>query len=225
MPNWEKHQTLKELFDLHKKGERLKIVWPTSKVKIQLETMEDHFPSRGEDADECSLPEAPTEVAVPVPVPVPVPEDQAPVEAAAQECPLEDPVIPEEEEDQSYLPSTREYGDRFHIFDAMPSSKDPTLKCCFALIRRLVIQATCEFDHDDWNAITAHLAQRSRVRSMEAILDHFHFNREWWRRRVRVHPLAAEHGVKNYQAEPDSVDKISLLKQACTLNPVSNAAT
>jgi len=181
MPTWGKEESLKELIDKHKVDEGLLVAWPTSRVKAWIETVEDRFQPQ-EDPEELALPEAPTAASVPIP------EDQVPVETAAEECPLEDPVIPEQEEDTSHLPSTREYGDRFHIFDAMPSSRDPSMKCKFALIRRLVIQCTLEFDHDDWDSMIAYLAQKKGIFSLEDVLDHFNFNREWWYRRVRLYP-------------------------------------
>lgn len=105
---------------------------------------------------------------------------------------------PEDNQDEEEsVQRTREYGDRFHVFDAMPSSRDPTIKILLSLIRRLVIQATLEFDADDFDAITKHLASTLGITSMEDILDHFQFNREWWHQRVRCYPPTAEKGAKN----------------------------
>ena len=67
-------------------------------------------------------------------------------------------------------------------------------------LQRLVIQATIEFDADDWDDITAFLADKHGITSLEDILDHFHFNREYWYMHVRIYPPPAAKGGENIAA-------------------------
>ena len=130
--------------------------------------------------------------------------DSSDDESAASVIAEEDPTIPR----------TRQYMDRFHVFDSMPASRDPKMKPLLSLIRRLVIQATIEFDLDDWNDVTRFLAQHKDIADLESILDHFHFNREWWYQRVRIYPPPAAKGSDNIKLIRDFVQKNPTLKEA-----------
>ena len=87
--------------------------------------------------------------------------------------------------------------DRFHLFDAFPASRDPKLKPLLSLVRRLTIQATIEFDYEDYRDMTDFLARHHGITSTEDIMDHFYFNREYWYQRVRVYPPPAARGEEN----------------------------
>ena len=100
----------------------------------------------------------------------------------------------DDENDSIDMPRTRQKMDRFHAFDSMPSSSNRKTKNVLKMIRRLVIQATIEFDVDDWEAMTIFLADHHAITDLEDILDHFYYNREYWYRRVRNYPPPASKG-------------------------------
>jgi hypothetical protein len=120
----------------------------------------------------------------------------------------------EDENDDVDMPRTRQKMDRFHAFDSMPSSSNKKTKNVLKMIRRLVIQATIEFDVDDWEAMTGFLADHHGITDLEDILDHFYYNREYWYRRVRNYPPPARKGGDNIVAARDLI----------RANPVLNVA-
>jgi hypothetical protein len=78
--------------------------------------------------------------------------------------------------------------DVFHIFQNLPL---PKKKCPVrTLISRLLIHATFTFDNEDFEKVAAYLAKKCGIDTMEGLLEHFYFNREWWRRRVRMYPAS-----------------------------------
>jgi hypothetical protein len=79
----------------------------------------------------------------------------------------------------------------------MLSSSDRTKKNIIKLIRRLVIQSITKFEADDWEDMVRYLAEKKGNVGLEAILDHFYFNREYWYRRVRNYPPDADGGAEN----------------------------
>lgn len=111
-------------------------------------------------------------------------------------------------------PRTRQHMGRFHVFDSMPASRDPVIKNQISLIRRLVIFGTIRFDLDDWNDMTKYLASERNTTDLDDVLDHFHFNREWWCRRVRVYPPPPEEGAKNIADIREFVSSSNVLRAA-----------
>ena len=219
--SWKKeHETLKEIFEHYKYEEKLLIAYPTDRLTIQLDTTMQDFVVPVPPRDEYLAPveEEPEEPEEPA-----EPEEEAPIVAAPEVTEVNEEEDEEDflcnpaiQDDDENVQRTREYMDRFHMFDAMPSSKDPTTKCMFSLIRRLVIQATLEFDYDDWDSVTTYLGRTKHITSMEGFLDHFHFNREWWYRHVRVYPPTARKGHENMLAVRRMVENSPVLKAAMT---------
>lgn len=115
------------------------------------------------------------------------PPEEAPV-AATVDLLENDSVHSAVDEEDPFVPRTKMYMDRFHVIDSLPASRDPKKKTLLALIRRLIIQGTITFDLDDWNDMTTFLAVNRGIADLEDVLDHFHFNREWWYQRVRIYP-------------------------------------
>lgn len=78
---------------------------------------------------------------------------------------------------------SRDKKDIFHVVHSLPISKKSPLR---AAVRRLLVHATFEFDKDDFDSVFEYLLQAKKVASVEQALEHFHFNKEWWRRRVKM---------------------------------------
>jgi hypothetical protein len=99
----------------------------------------------------------------------------------------EDYVEDVESDDESVdngSPRSRDKSDIFHIFQNLSLPKTCPVR---ASISRLLIHATFEFDVDDYKAVTCFLARKRGIKTLEDILRHFYFNREWWRRRCRMY--------------------------------------
>jgi hypothetical protein len=91
-------------------------------------------------------------------------------------------------------PRSRDKSDIFHIFQNNPLPKDCPVR---AAVSRLLIHATFEFDIDDYKTVTSFLARRYGIKTVDDILRHFYFNREWWRRRCRMYtPAPEEHAIR-----------------------------
>lgn len=112
------------------------------------------------------------------------------------------------------LPRSRQKFDRFHAFDAFPSSRDGTIKNLFTMIRRLVIQALIEFDSDDWDDMLRFLASKKDIHGLDEILDHFYFNREFWYRHVRNYPPEARKALKNIRLIREYIESNPIFKPA-----------
>ena len=54
------------------------------------------------------------------------------------------------------LPRTRQFMDRFHVFDNAPKARDSQVKNALSIMRRLIIQATIQFDADDFDSVVKH---------------------------------------------------------------------
>ena len=111
------------------------------------------------------------------------------------------------------LPRTRQFMDRFHVFDNAPKSRDSKVKNALSIMRRLIIQATIQFDADDFDSVVKHLSEKKEFDSMDQLLDHFYFNREWWYRRVRVYPPTHFKGMSNIDAVKEFLEKANGLKE------------
>lgn len=207
-PGWDHSKTyLRDVFQLHKtpSGSAL-IAWPTNRVQVQLESIAEHAVTLGETNAPPRLPDAP-------------PREEEQEESQEDNVDEMSSYLRELDDlladvDDGDLPRSREYGDRFHVFDSMPKSKDPTTKNCLALARRMIIQGTTEFDLDDWTAVTRYLSDSLDITSIEDVLDHFHFNRKWWYRRVRVYPPTAEKGARNIAAIREMIENTDAFKSA-----------
>jgi hypothetical protein len=85
--------------------------------------------------------------------------------------------------DDNTLPASKDKADIFHQFQSFPMGKsDPN----YTLVTRLLIHATFDMDPTDFLQVAAHLAKKKALCNEDALLDHFYFNREWWRRRVKM---------------------------------------
>jgi hypothetical protein len=81
------------------------------------------------------------------------------------------------------LPASKDKGDLFHLFQAFPMKKsDPN----YTLVTRLLIHTTFDMDPTDFLHVAAHLAQTDDIHSEDELLDHFYYNRDWWRQRVKM---------------------------------------
>jgi hypothetical protein len=103
----------------------------------------------------------------------------------------------DESDDESIddgAPRSRDKSDIFHIFQNNPLTKDCPVR---ASVSRLLIHATFEFDVDDYKAVTSFLARRYGIKTVDDILRHFYFHREWWRRRCRMYtPAPKDHAMR-----------------------------
>jgi hypothetical protein len=85
--------------------------------------------------------------------------------------------------DDDTLPASKDKGDVFHQFQSFPMQRgDPN----YTLVTRLLIHTTFDMDPTDFRHVAAHLATTEGIHSTEELLDHFYYNREWWRRRVKM---------------------------------------
>lgn len=116
----------------------------------------------------------------------------------------------------SKLPRSRQRHDRFHIFQAFPSSRDPKIRAPLKLVQRLIVHALTEFDPDDFEQVKSYLGQKKKIFGMENLMDHFYFNREWWYRRVRVYPPSAKNSCNRLAAVANSILETEVLKKAWT---------
>ena len=91
------------------------------------------------------------------------------------------------------VPRSRDKLDIFHIFDNLPLPRKCPVRTS---ISRLLIHATFEFDKDDFDEVTKYLAEHKGIVTEDALLIHFYFNREWWRRRVRMYTPGAENHAR-----------------------------
>ena len=117
-----------------------------------------------------------------------------------------------ESEDDSWLPRSCKWHDRFHIFQAFPSSKDPKISAQMKIGRRMALQALTEFDADNFEGVKKYLGRKKRIYGMENVIDHFYFKREWWYRRVRVYPPEAQKSVRNLTVVANTVQEDKELK-------------
>jgi hypothetical protein len=62
----------------------------------------------------------------------------------------------------------------------------------YTLVSRLVIHAAGEFDEEDYSAVTSYIATKKGIKTKLEWLDHFYFNRELWKERVRTYPPPAK---------------------------------
>jgi len=87
-------------------------------------------------------------------------------------------------------PLRRSKRDIFHQMQDMPLPKTCPIK---NMIYRLLIQATFTFVKEDYDKVSTYL--RSNKKYVGCLLEHFYFNHEWWRKRVRMPvPLGNIHG-------------------------------
>ena len=131
--------------------------------------------------------------------------------AGATSCPINtdlvDGGVDEEEWGVTTYPETaprsREKSDIFHWFQNLPGS----LNCPGRpVIMQLLIIATYHFDEEEYVNVTEHLRQHLGIITLEEILNHFFFNRDWWGRRVPAYTSKADkHG-----------DDIDLIRHFCT---------
>jgi hypothetical protein len=207
--------TLSDLFQNHGSNDGLLMAWPTERIRVEVEAATlPHILENSSAVDKDTIgPEDGTANCT----------DTAQADEAAlrffglfdrndsEEIENEDN---ESESSEHGVPRTRQKIDRFHVFDSFPASRDPDIKPALCLIRRLVIQASIEFDSDGWRGMTELLASKHAITNIEDILDNFHFNREYWYRRVRVYPPRATKGLANVVLIKDLVLKSPSLKIA-----------
>jgi hypothetical protein len=109
-------------------------------------------------------------------------------------------------------PRSRKKEDIFHWFDALPLPKSSEYK---APLCRLLIHGTFQFVEDDFLPFVEFLVSKRNV-CRDELLEHFYFNRELWRRHVRmpvypadqhatnirkIHAFVAEHLASEYTSE------------------------
>jgi hypothetical protein len=100
----------------------------------------------------------------------------------------------DDDDDPGRGPRSRHKKDIMHEFQDLPIPHDSPIKNC---VSRLVIHATFLFDEDDYQAVCDYLAQKKSITALEQVLRNFYFNREWWRRHVRMYtPPAKEHAAR-----------------------------
>jgi hypothetical protein len=75
-------------------------------------------------------------------------------------------------------PASKAKNDIFHKFQ----KDDPN----HVLVSRLLTQCAFEFNHANHARVAQVLEEKAGVLGTAALLDHFCFNKEWWRRRVRM---------------------------------------
>ena len=86
---------------------------------------------------------------------------------------------------------SRVKSDVWHEYHSIPMGKTVPVK---SLVITLIIHATFEFVNDDLAVIVAYLQNNLGINDW---LWHFWFNREWWRKRVRMlTPKAEEHAAR-----------------------------
>jgi hypothetical protein len=83
----------------------------------------------------------------------------------------------------------------------------------YTLVSRLVIHAAGEFDEEDYNAVTSYLATKKGIKTKLEWLDHFYFNREWWKERVRMYPPPAKKHAARIRQVHDFIKKTVPLKR------------
>lgn len=76
---------------------------------------------------------------------------------------------------------TRQHEDLWHQFHGIPLAKTCEIR---AAVMRLLIHGTYQFVQEDYEGLAKVLTKKG-VRP-EELIDHFHFNREYWRKRVRM---------------------------------------
>jgi hypothetical protein len=87
-------------------------------------------------------------------------------------------------DDDEDEPASKAKNDIFHQFQDLGMRKDDPNH---VLVSRLLTQCTFEFNHTNYYARVAQvLEEKAGVSGTAALLDHFYFNKEWWRRRVRM---------------------------------------
>jgi hypothetical protein len=85
--------------------------------------------------------------------------------------------------DDAVLPASKDKRDIFHQFQSFPMEKsDPN----YTLVTRFLIHTTFDIDPTDFRHVAAHLARTEDIHFEDELLDHFYYNREWWRRRVKM---------------------------------------
>jgi hypothetical protein len=94
-----------------------------------------------------------------------------------------DDTSPDDHLDDDVLPASKDKRDLFHKFQSFPMQQcDPN----YTLITRLLIHTTFDMDQTDYLGVAAHLARTEDIHSEDELLDHFYYNREWWRKRVKM---------------------------------------
>jgi len=64
-------------------------------------------------------------------------------------------------------------------------------------VSRLLTQCTFEFNHTNYARVAQVLEGKAGISGTAALLDHFYFNKDWWRRHVRMTtPKRTEHAVE-----------------------------
>ena len=95
------------------------------------------------------------------------------------------------------LPLSRNFYDRFHLFNSFPSTRDKTEKAGLVLIRDLAFAAVTSFDQEDLSSVSKFLQEERNLTKWSSIVDHFIHNKEWWYRRVKMYPPDADQSVEN----------------------------
>ena len=82
-------------------------------------------------------------------------------------------------------------GDLWHDYHGLPMAKSCPVKAAMLV---LVIHATTEFVDEDFQPVVEYVCQTLEIQDWR---QHFRFNREWWRQRVRMlTPKAEEHAAR-----------------------------
>ena len=90
---------------------------------------------------------------------------------------------------------SRMHEDLWHQFNTLPFTKSCGLR---APIERLLIHGSMQFVEEDYRRMEEVLTTKKGIRK-EDLLDHFYFNREKWRERVRMPTFPADQHGNNIQ--------------------------
>ncbi len=93
-------------------------------------------------------------------------------------------------------PRSRSKDDLFHVFQTILRSmkRENPIR---SLVSQSIILATFDFDCEDYDAVVKYLDHKKMVRGASECLQHFYFNKEWWRQRVRMYtPQASSHAIR-----------------------------
>jgi hypothetical protein len=110
-------------------------------------------------------------------------------------------------------PRSRQHEDLWHQFTSTPLAKTCPVQ---APILRLLIHATYQFVKEDYDAMELFLVSKKGVRE-EDILDHFYYNREFWRQRVRSPTFLADEHANNIKMVHTFVSENEVTKEHCTI--------
>jgi hypothetical protein len=100
----------------------------------------------------------------------------------------------EDDNDDNNEPASKAKNDIFHKFQDVGMRKDDPNH---VLVSRLLTQCTFEFNHTNYARVAQVLEGKAGISGTAALLDHFYFNKDWWRRHVRMTtPKRTEHAVE-----------------------------